>query len=227
MTPLLEAKQLTKVFEKGSEKIPVLRGVDFSVHSGERIAITGASGVGKSTLLHILGTLEAPTAGKVYFEGNDLFAMKDAELSRFRNGSLGFVFQFHHLLPEFSALENVLMPMMIAGLSQPACINRATELLQFVGLGHRLSHRPAELSGGEQQRVAIARAVALKPKVLMADELTGNLDSANSGVVMDLLQKLNQSSGIAILMVTHDLDLAKKMQRVITMRDGVFVSEIR
>ena len=223
--PLLKAEGIRKSFFKGKTEIPVIRGVDLTIETGEMIAITGASGVGKSTLLHVLGTLEKPNAGRVLFgpKQQEIFKLSENGLSQFRNKVLGFVFQFHYLLPEFSAVENVMMPALIAGHSRGPAEKQAKELLEFVGLGHRLEHRPAELSGGEQQRVAIARAVILKPKLLLADELTGNLDSVNSGHVMELLGNLNKSMGVSILMVTHDLTLAAKMHRVLTMRDGLFV----
>jgi lipoprotein-releasing system ATP-binding protein len=223
---LLRAQGLRKSFYKGGVEVPVIRGVDLAIGLGEMVAITGASGVGKSTLLHILGTLEPPSAGKVFFgqSGQDVFQYSERALSLFRNKALGFVFQFHYLLPEFSALENVMMPALIAGHPRASSEKQATELLNFVGLAHRLTHRPSELSGGEQQRVAIARAVILRPKLLLADELTGNLDSANRGHVMDLLVKLNQSTGVSILLVTHDQEIAKRMHRVLVMKDGVFVS---
>lgn len=222
---LLEARGIKKVFSKEGVQIPVLRGVDLTIAAGEMVAITGASGVGKSTLLHILGTLEPPTEGKAWFgrQRQEIFKLGEKELSQFRNRSLGFVFQFHHLLPEFTALENVMMPALIAGQARGGAEAQARDLLQFVGLGHRLGHRPAELSGGEQQRVAVARAVILRPKLLLADEMTGNLDSANSALVVELLAKLSEATGVSVLMVTHDRELAKKMHRVMIMKDGVFV----
>ncbi len=225
--PLIQAKGVKKSFFKGKTEIPVVRGVDLEIREKDMIAITGASGVGKSTLLHVLGTLERPTQGTVHFGSppTNLFTLGEKALSHFRNRSLGFIFQFHYLLPEFSALENVMMPALIAGYSSSMASKQAKELLEFVGIGHRLEHRPAELSGGEQQRVAIARAVILRPKLILADELTGNLDSQNSANVMDLLVELNRATGVSILLVTHDQILAKKMHRVLVMKDGVFVSE--
>ena len=224
--PLLKAEGIRKTFTKGKTQIPVIRGVDFTILAGEMVAITGASGVGKSTLLHVLGTLERPSSGRVLFgqSGQDVFKYTEKALALFRNRALGFVFQFHYLLPEFTALENVMMPALIAGHSPRPAEKQARELLGFVGLSHRLEHRPSELSGGEQQRVAIARAVILRPRILLADELTGNLDSVNSANVMDLLVQLNKSMGISILLVTHDQEIAKKMHRVLVMKDGVFVS---
>ena len=223
--PLVRGVGIRKSFFKGKTEIPVVRGVDVVIYPGEMVAITGASGAGKSTLLHILGTLEPPSSGQVLFgpQQQDILKFSERELSLFRNRSLGFVFQFHYLLPEFTALENVMMPALIAGHAKGAAESQAKELLQFVGLGHRLSHRPAEMSGGEQQRVAIARAVILRPRLLLADELTGNLDSTNRNNVMELLGKLNQATGVSVLLVTHDLELAKKMHRVLPMKDGLFV----
>jgi lipoprotein-releasing system ATP-binding protein len=222
---LIRAEGLTKTYRKGTTEIPVLRGVDFEIQPGEMIAITGASGVGKSTLLHALGTLERPDTGKIIYgpTNQNILQFSEKGLSEFRNRVLGFVFQFHYLLPEFDALENVMMPALIAGEDRAQSAKNAKELLEFVGLGHRLNHRPAELSGGEQQRVAIARSVILRPKILLADELTGNLDSKNSQNVMDLLTTLNQATGIAVLIVTHDTSIAARMHRVLTMRDGQFI----
>lgn len=219
---IVQAQGLEKSFRKNDIEIPVLRGIDFELRQGEMVAVTGASGAGKSTLLHILGTLEAPTRGKVLYGKDRLEAFKftDRKLAEFRNRFLGFVFQFHYLLPEFSSLENVMMPGLIAGLDRAEVEKEAKGLLEFMGLGHRLTHRPTELSGGEQQRVAVARAVILKPKLLLADELTGNLDSENSERVMQHLIDLNRVTGVAILLVTHDSALAKKMQRRVHLKDG-------
>jgi lipoprotein-releasing system ATP-binding protein len=222
---LIRAEGLTKTYRKGQAEIPVLRGVDLEIQSGEMIAVTGSSGVGKSTLLHALGTLERPDGGKILYgpTNQDVLSFSERGLSEFRNRVLGFVFQFHYLLPEFDALENVMMPALIAGEDRERSAGNAKELLEFVGLGHRIHHRPTELSGGEQQRVAIARSVILRPRILLADELTGNLDSKNSQNVMDLLTSLNQATGISILIVTHDAAIASRMHRVLTMRDGQFV----
>ncbi|MBN21984.1 MAG: lipoprotein-releasing system ATP-binding protein LolD [Bdellovibrionaceae bacterium] len=224
---LLETKSLCKKYKKDKKEIEILKDVSLSMSPGECVAITGPSGAGKSTLLHLLGTLEPPTSGQILFEGTDLTELRESELAPFRNRMLGFVFQFHHLLPEFTALENVMMPALIAGHSRGPASKQAEELLKFAGLGHRLQHRPSELSGGEQQRVAIARAVILRPRLLLADELTGNLDSAHSDRVVDLLSQLNRQTGIGILLVTHDDRIAGHMQRTIHMRDGQIVSETR
>lgn len=225
-TPILSAKGISKSFQKGSEKIQILKPLDFEMKEGEMVAITGASGAGKSTLLHILGTLDKPDSGEILFGPTEQNVLKFSEkgLSDFRNSILGFIFQFHYLLPEFSALENVMMPSLIAGRESKEQITKNAEaLLEFVGLKHRLHHRPSELSGGEQQRVAIARAVIQRPKILMADELTGNLDTQNSKLVIDLLTHLNRTTGITILLVTHDPAVASQMNRVIQMKDGSFI----
>jgi lipoprotein-releasing system ATP-binding protein len=224
--PLFSAEQIKKSFFKGKKEISVIRGVNLQIKPGELVAITGASGVGKSTLLHILGTLESPTSGKVLFgpKQENIFKLSERALSVFRNRTLGFVFQFHYLLPEFTALENVMMPTLIAGYKKQESEKQAKALLDFVGLKDRMNHRPSELSGGEQQRVAIARAVILRPKLVMADELTGNLDSENCSMVMDLLVSLNRNTGVSVLLVTHDQALAAKMHRIIVMKDGLFVN---
>jgi len=220
---LLTAEGIQKSFFKGRSRIDVVKGIDLEIKEGEMVAIMGPSGVGKSTLLHILGTLEPPTAGIVRFgpQRKDLSQYSENELSTFRNRSLGFVFQFHYLLSEFSALENVMMPAMIAGHVGAVARKQASELLKFVGLEHRLEHRPSELSGGEQQRVAIARAVILRPKLILADEPTGNLDSENSDMVLQLLTKLNETTGVSLLFVTHNELLAGKMHRILRMTDGM------
>lgn len=220
---LLEARGIQKTFRKGKLQIPVLRGVDFSVAKGESVAIVGASGAGKSTLLHILGTLEQPSAGSVLFQGKDVFAGSEEERSRFRNRHLGFVFQFHYLLPEFTAIENVMMPGLIAGRHESYLEPQAKELLDEVGLSHRLHHKPGELSGGESQRVAVARAMLMKPEIVLGDELTGNLDSENSQNLISLLLDLNKRHGVSLVVVTHDLALAKRMSRIVEIRDGRLV----
>lgn len=221
---LLEAKGIQKTFKKGKLLIPVLRGVDMQILKGETVAIVGASGAGKSTLLHILGTLEEPSGGKVFFQGKDVFAGSEEERSRFRNRHLGFVFQFHYLLPEFTALENVMMAGLIAGRDEKYLKPMAEELLAEVGLAHRLHHKPGELSGGESQRVAVARALLMKPEVILADELTGNLDSENSGHLIGLLLDLNRKHNVGLVVVTHDKAIAQRMSRVVEMRDGRLVS---
>jgi lipoprotein-releasing system ATP-binding protein len=194
--------------------------VDLTFSHGEKVAIVGASGVGKTTLLHVLGTLDRPTAGKVLYEGKDIFNMNEKDLAFFRNREIGFVFQFHHLLPEFNALENTMMPCLIQGLPKREASSLAEAILDVVGLEERLSHKPGELSGGEQQRVAVARALVLGPKVLLADEPTGNLDTKTGESVFDLLQELNQTKGVTLIIVTHNLRLAEKMTRQIQLVDG-------
>jgi len=200
--------------------VEVLKGVDLNFSRGERAAIVGASGVGKTTLLHVLGTLDRPTGGKVFYEGKDIYALNEKELALFRNREIGFVFQFHHLLPEFSALENTMMPCLIQGIPKKESASRAEAILTLVGLKERLSHKPGELSGGEQQRVAVARALVLEPKVLLADEPTGNLDTKTGESVFDLLQQLNQIKGVTLIVVTHNLKLAEKLSRQIQLIDG-------
>lgn len=217
---LLRAEGVSKTFRGEMGEIEVLRSVHLSIAEGERIAILGQSGVGKSTLLHILGTLDRPTQGTVRFRGEDLFARTPEDLARFRNESLGFVFQFHHLLPEFDAVENVMMPGLIRGLSFDEMRRRATEMLQVVGLGERLRHRVGKLSGGERQRVAVARALVLDPPLVLADEPTGNLDPRTGDRITDLLLDMNRTRGTALVVVTHSQALAEKLGRTVTLVDG-------
>jgi len=209
--------------EKDYGDLRILRGLDFEVVQGEAVCILGASGAGKSTFLHILGTLDRPSRGTVFFEGQDLFSKSDSELSAFRSQKLGFVFQFHHLLSEFTALENVMMPGRIAGENVNACKARAASLLDYLGLSHRLAHYPSQLSGGEQQRVAIARALFHKPQLLLADEPTGNLDSENSMKIQDLFFQLKDEMGLTLIVVTHDIRFAARFPRSVKMADGQWV----
>lgn len=209
--------------QKAYGNLQILRGLDFEVVSGEAVCILGASGAGKSTFLHILGTLDRPSLGSVYFQGEDLFGKSDAELSAFRAQKLGFVFQFHHLLSEFTAVENVMLPGRIVGQTPQSCRERATELLDYLGLIHRLTHYPSELSGGEQQRVAIARALFHKPQLLLADEPTGNLDSENSLKIQDLFFQLKKDMGLTLIAVTHDTRFAARFPRSVKMADGQWV----
>ncbi len=217
---LLRCEGVTKEYRKDGANVEVLRGVDFSIQAGETLAILGSSGAGKSTLLHVLGTLEPPTKGQVFYFGKDINRFSAEKISQFRNREIGFIFQFHYLLQEFTALENVLMPALIANEDREKFTERATKLLEEVGLGHRLTHRPAELSGGEQQRVALARALVMHPRLLLADEPTGNLDSANAQKVKDLFLQLSENRGVTIVLVTHDEEIAKNFSRHLTMRDG-------
>ena len=220
MNNLIRVVDLHKSYYDGLTELPVLKGVDLEVKKAEIVAIVGASGVGKSTLLHLLGGLDRPTEGTIFYEGEDIFALNDQELDRFRNEEIGFVFQFHHLLPEFTALENVAMPGLIARETSDVAHDRAKELLEYVGLGERLEHRPSELSGGERQRVAIARALVNQPKVMLADEPTGNLDQKTSEAVHDLLWALNDQFNQTFIIVTHNQILAQRADRVIQLVDG-------
>ena len=225
---LIDACQLHKSFPQGGGgKLEVLKGIDLRVGAGESLAVVGPSGAGKSTLQHILGTLDRPTGGSFRFDGEEVFERPDPELARFRNRHVGFVFQFHHLLPEFTALENVTMPARIAGVSRAAAVAQAEALLLAVGLGERLTHRPGELSGGEQQRVALARALVLKPQVLLADEPTGNLDHRTGEAIHRLLLEWNRDSGITLVVVTHNPALASSMDRTVTLVDGRIENEER
>ncbi len=217
---MIEVQKIFKSYGNGTKRVEVLKGVDLTFYPGERAAIVGASGVGKTTLLHVLGTLDRPTAGKVLFEGKDIYTLNEKDLAFFRNREIGFVFQFHHLLPEFNALENTMMPCLIQGISEEESISRAEAILTLVGLNERFSHKPGELSGGEQQRVAVARALVLEPKVLLADEPTGNLDTKTGESVFDLLQEMNRIKGVTLVVVTHNLKLAEKLSRQIQLIDG-------
>jgi lipoprotein-releasing system ATP-binding protein len=217
---LIQVQKLFKSYGNGTKRVEVLKGVDLTFSREEKAAIVGASGVGKTTLLHVLGTLDRPTAGKVLFEGKDIYALNEKDLAFFRNREIGFVFQSHHLLPEFSALENTMMPCLIQGIPKEESISRAEAILTLVGLEERFSHKPGELSGGEQQRVAVARALVLEPKALLADEPTGNLDTKTGESVFDLLQELNRIKGVTLIVVTHNLKLAEKMSRQIQLIDG-------
>jgi lipoprotein-releasing system ATP-binding protein len=220
----LEAVGLVKKFRMGDQILPVLQGIDLSVQKGEMVGIVGASGVGKSTLLHILGTLDRPTSGRVFFDGSDPFEKTERELARFRNRKIGFVFQFHQLLPEFTALENVQLPGLIQGRDPASVRGRALELLDRVELSHRLHHRPGELSGGEQQRVAIARALLNEPDVVLADEPTGNLDTRTGGEVFDLFRSITRQVGHTVVLVTHNPMLMERVDRVVRLKDGKVVT---
>ena len=217
---LVSVRKLRKSFSNGGISIDVINELDFDLLSGETVAIVGASGIGKSTLLHIVGTLDRPDSGKLLFKGEDVFSYDDLKLARFRNQSIGFVFQFHHLLPEFSALENVMMPALIQGTGKSLAAQAAEEVLVRVGLKDRLNYRVGKLSGGEQQRVALARSLVLKPLVLLADEPTGNLDQTNSERIHSMLMELNREFSMTLVVVTHNMDLASCMSRRVTIVDG-------
>jgi len=222
---LITVSGLYKSYFRGKETVEVLRGVDLSIAEGESVAVVGASGVGKSTLLNIIGTLDRPTSGEVLFEGERVFDYDDKRLAAFRNRAIGFVFQFHHLLPEFTALENVMLPALIGGAERAEAEGRARELLGEVGLAHRLGHKPGELSGGEQQRTAIVRALVQSPRVVLADEPTGNLDTRTGAEVFELLAELNALRKTTLVVVTHNRVLAGRMSRILTMVDGRTLEE--
>jgi lipoprotein-releasing system ATP-binding protein len=219
--PILQVKGVHKHFGSGERRVDVLRGIDLTLSGQESIAVVGASGVGKTTLLHILGTLERPSAGEVIYEGVNVLTFPETQLASYRNRSIGFVFQFHHLLSEFTALENVMLPPLIGRISKRKSREIAQYVLDLVGLSHRTQHRVGELSGGEQQRVAVARALVLNPKVLLADEPTGNLDTRSSRNIHELLLRLNQEQNVSLVVVTHNMELAGMMQRQLHMKDGL------
>ena len=217
---MIALRNLSKEYVDGPRVVRVLSDLDLEIGQGERVAIVGESGVGKSTLLHILGTLDRPTGGEVWFDGENLTTKSDRDLARFRNREIGFIFQFHHLLPDFTALENVMMPALIAGTATDAARRRASELLDRVGLAERLEHKPGELSGGEQQRVAVARALVQEPRAVLADEPTGNLDPVTGEGVQNLLLELNREHDITLVVVTHSATLAGAMDRTLRLRAG-------
>lgn len=221
----VQALGLTKIFGNGPNAIELFNNLDLVIRSGERIAIVGASGAGKSTLLNILGTLERPTSGKVLYGGQDVFMGSEKKLANFRNRNIGFVFQFHYLLPEFNALENVMMPGLIAGIPKSEVESNARDFLDRLGLSARLRHRTGELSGGEQQRVAVARALLLHPRLFLADEPSGNLDSRTGRTLHEHLVKLNEDFGLTMVIVTHNPELASMMHRVLRLKDGTFKEE--
>lgn len=220
MSNVLECRGVVKTFYDGGRTLPILQGVDLSIQEKEVLAISGPSGVGKSTLLHILGSLDAPTSGEVLFRGESLSSMSRAAINRFRNEELGFVFQFYHLLPEFTALENVMMPALVRGERRAKCRERAEELLDKVGLTERRTHKPGKLSGGEQQRVAIARALYNSPSLVLADEPTGNLDEKTGAGILDLLWRLNEEDAMTLVIVTHDTRLAERAHRWVHLHEG-------
>ncbi|ODS11707.1 lipoprotein-releasing ABC transporter ATP-binding protein LolD [Vibrio scophthalmi] len=223
MSDLLQCRDVTKIYHEGALETQVLKGVSFDLKRGELVSIIGTSGSGKSTLLHVLGALDDTSAGQVTFLGQELSKLSSNKQAKLRNKHLGFVYQFHHLLADFSALENVAMPLLIGGMKVAEAKQKALALLDKVGLSHRVEHRPSELSGGERQRVAIARALVNSPDLVLADEPTGNLDHKTALAIYDLMRELNQESGTAFLVVTHDGELAAKMDRQLHMKDGLLV----
>jgi len=220
MSEVIRAERLGKTYAEGTLKTPVFDRLDFTVNAGETIAIVGASGAGKSTLLHLLGGLDTPSAGEVYVTGQKMSALSNAERGRLRNRALGFVYQFHHLLPELSALENVQLPLLLRGAAQSEALARAREVLHAVGLAQRLEHKPGELSGGERQRAAVARALVTRPACVLGDEPTGNLDETTAACVFELMLELNRAQGTALVLVTHDRRLARTLDRVLELHQG-------
>jgi len=223
LEPLVKVEGLRKSYPRPEGEVQVLKGIDLAIAPGETIAVVGVSGAGKSTLLHILGALDRPTAGRVLLEGQDLGQLSRDQLAAIRNKKVGFVFQFHHLLPEFNTLENTMMPGLVAGLAHSEAADRAGKILGELGLSHRLTHRLGELSGGEQQRVAVARAMLLEPRLILADEPTGNLDAKTGRVVEDLLLDLNRTRRVTIVVVTHNEALAARLHRRVRLHDGQVV----
>ena len=223
-TVLLKASDLTKTYFSSVGEVQVLHGITMEIMAKEIVTIVGASGVGKSTLLNLLGALDKPTSGKIEIEGTELSTMDDSELSEFRNRTMGFIFQFHHLLPELSATENVMLPALLKGESKKFIVNRASNLLNDVGLSHRSNHKPSELSGGERQRVVVARSLMNEPKLILADEPAGNLDSRNAEALYELMWKLKEERGQTFVIVTHNEELARRADRIIRLEDGLIAN---
>jgi len=217
---VIRAEKLGKTYAEGRLRTPVFDGLDLAVAAGETVAILGASGAGKSTLLHLLGGLDTPSSGEVYVAGQRMSALSDADRGRLRNRALGFIYQFHHLLPEFTALENVMLPVLLSGATGADAAGRARSLLEAVGLGHRLEHKPGELSGGERQRAAVARALVNRPACVLGDEPTGNLDEKTAATVFELMLELNRAERTSLVLVTHDRSLARRLGRVLELHDG-------